>query len=98
MARNHGREVAELKMKLAEEKAKSMGGFGSISNLELGELGLPAARPSVPVGELPLLPPRPPSGSSRRQTPRLEPIAAPPAAVDGSALTDGAAAEAPAPE
>lgn len=71
MARSHGREIAALKMKVAEAEAAAKGGFGSAANLALGEL--PPA-------------PRPPSGSMRRNTPpgpagRLHPIAAEPMAL-----------------
>lgn len=80
MARANGREVAALKMKLAEAEARAQGGFGSAANLVLGELtppGTVAGPPSVDVAD-PLgssLPPRvhpplgPPPGSSRRATP-----------------------------
>ena len=71
MARSQGREIAALKMKVAEAEAAAKGGFGSAANLALGEL--PPA-------------PRPPSGSMRRNTPpgpagRLHPIAAEPMAL-----------------
>ncbi|KOO20889.1 hypothetical protein Ctob_000922 [Chrysochromulina tobinii] len=44
MARSHGREIAALKMKVAEAEAAAKGGFGSAANLALGELP-PAPRP-----------------------------------------------------
>jgi len=84
MARVNGRETAALKMKLAESEAQAMGGFGSASNLVLGELTPLGALPP-PAADLPPLLPRLPSGgaSQRRSTPpggMLEPLAAPIAA------------------
>ena len=38
MARRSAREIAALKLKLAEKEAQLMGGFGSSANLVLGEL------------------------------------------------------------
>jgi hypothetical protein len=82
MARANGREVAMLKMKLAEAQAASKGGFGSAANFSLGELtpaGTMTGEPPPSDG----LPPAPPkSGSSRRSTPpghsRLPPVGVPP--------------------
>lgn len=81
MARANGREVAGLKMRLAEAQAQSKGGFGSAANFMLGEL-----TPSGTVSDVPVLDGAgggpPPLGSSRRSTPpantRLGPLAAPP--------------------
>lgn len=42
-ARTHAREVAQLKLRLAEKEAQLMGGFGSLANLALDEL--PSAAP-----------------------------------------------------
>ena len=38
MARRSAREIANLKLRLAEKEAQLMGGFGSSANLVLGEL------------------------------------------------------------
>lgn len=84
MARTNGREVAMLKMKLAEAQAQAKGGFGSAANFSLGEL-TPAGTidPSVVSDGGPPMPPPPRSanGSSRRSTPpansRLPPVGAP---------------------
>ncbi|KAL1525783.1 hypothetical protein AB1Y20_020625 [Prymnesium parvum] len=73
MSRLHAREVASLKLKIAEKDAQLMGGFGSNANLELGEL--PTAPAAVPAAER-ALPPRHPSGGSRRNSPRLNPLPA----------------------
>lgn len=48
----YAREVAQLKTKLAEKDAQLLGGFGSLANLYLGELGpstvgFPAANPAA---------------------------------------------------
>ena len=80
MARNHGKEVAGLKMKVAEAEAGANGGFGSAANLALGELPGPALAPSEAP---PMPPPRPPSGSTRRATPPAGRLA--PVAIGGSA-------------
>jgi len=82
MARSHGREMAALKMKIAEAEAGASGGFGSAANLALGELPAPpGSAGGVPHSQLPPAP-RPPSGSTRRNTPsgRLAPVA--PASAD----------------
>ena len=39
MARENAREIAALKLKLAEKDAQLMGGFGPAANLPLGNLG-----------------------------------------------------------
>jgi hypothetical protein len=50
----YAREIAQLKTKLAEKDAQLMGGFGSLTNLYLGELMGPAgphqAAPAAPSG------------------------------------------------
>ena len=89
MARANGREVAALKMKVAEAEAGASGGFGSAANLALGEL---PGDPLAPPSDLPPPPlPRPPSGSSRRQTPtgRLAPVAAPPSSAGSPPVAVG---------
>jgi hypothetical protein len=77
MSRANGREVADLKMKLAEAQAAGRGGFGSAANLALGEI-MPLGAP-VPMPDMAERPNQlAPLGSSRRSTPpvggRLDPI------------------------
>ena len=72
-ARQNAREIANLKLKLAEKEAQLMGGFGSSANLVLGELpGL--GNSDEPRRDRGGLPPRHPSGGARRQSPRLDPL------------------------
>ena len=84
MARKHGKEVAALKLKMAEKDAQLMGGFGSAANLALGELG----PPRTPAADDPLLAglvaeggsrggSRPGSRPGRKKTPPLAPLAVP---------------------
>lgn len=82
--REHAKEVAALRMRLAEAEARSAGGFGAPANLVLGELTPPG---TANVADLPgmrappaIAPPPPPLGGSRRSTPpnsggRLAPLA-----------------------
>ena len=82
MARQNGREVAKLKMKLAESDAMGKGGFGSAANLQLGE-NMSTGTFTPDISEMQAGGPRlssslPPQGSSRRGTPqgkRLDPLA-----------------------
>ena len=39
MARQNAREIATLKVRLAEKDAQLLGGFGGMSNLPLGDIG-----------------------------------------------------------
>ena len=64
--------------RLAEAEAQAKGGFGSAANYALGELTPEGYAAPPPASDLPMPPPRPPSGSSRRSTPtggRLDPLA-----------------------
>mmetsp|Transcript_12986 Transcript_12986/g.39145 ORF Transcript_12986/g.39145 Transcript_12986/m.39145 type:complete len:129 (-) Transcript_12986:25-411(-) len=65
-ARRYAREIAALKLKLAEKEAELMGGFGSQVNLELDELPQPNPRDPPAMGR----PAQPvhPSGSLRRSS------------------------------
>ena len=79
-ARQNAREIANLKLKLAEKEAQLMGGFGSSANLVLGELpglgnsdeprrdrgGLPPRHPSAArAGSRPASTRSPPEGCDR---------------------------------
>ena len=82
MARKNAREIAALKLRVAEKEAQLMGGFGSSANLVLGEL--PAAGEATPepggisregsTRSVRLPPRHPSSGGPRRLSPRLDPL------------------------